>query len=142
MEINFEELYNVFKAKSAWDSNYKKEYTLFNGIKKLIDVEAIKAIYPKNLFVEEENLKVIILTDTSICLFELLDSNKLNGFCTSRGSIGSLNIDMDCEYRGNNQLEIKFYDKESIILNGEKDTNEYYRDKMNEKIREIFKELS
>ncbi|WP_039245731.1 DUF3908 family protein [Clostridium novyi] len=142
MEIKFEELYNAFRARSSWEPRYKKEYILFKKIKELIDINEIKVFYPKNLFVKDENLKVVIITDVSIYLFELLDLNKMNGVCISRGSIANLNINMECEYRGNIQLEIKFYNQESIIFNGEKDTNEHYKDEMNEKIKEVFKELS
>ncbi|WP_313429845.1 DUF3908 family protein [Siminovitchia terrae] len=132
--------YSIFKDQAAgW--GWEKTYYLITTIEKFANVESESVVfYPKNLFVDNENVEVYFFDNQKVTVFTGKEE------ASSVKTLYYRQIEsVEMEYKDiyyPSQLTVKFLNGQIIKLNSEVDTNNTWMNRFTKKIEDIFMKLN
>lgn len=142
MEINLEKLrsYSHYRFYSGSDPQARALKFMLDEIYSLIDINEIKIVYPKNLFIDSKQIEIYCFLYSGHMIKITSENNELKILSRYCKDIISLEHKINLN-TVSKSLMIQFSDGEAIELDSMNDTNLHHREKFDTLIVEIYKLL-
>jgi len=140
--IDYVEIKQYICGYRCFDDKARNYKAIFSNIEEFIDHSEIKFFYPKNLFLVDKDLEVYVFLDGKILRGRSLEESRIELKIFNLRDL----VDFKCECIDNREeyfhkITLKFENDEIIVFDSMTDTNESWKYKFDNQIKEIIKVL-
>lgn len=139
--IEYLEVRGHFETHKYEGEKSRQQWAIFYNIEEFINPNNISVFYPKNMFVEDENLEIYIFLERKILRGRIIDDGRIEIKVLFLKDIKDFIC--ECIYDGEyyHKLTFEFINGEIIELDSMLDTNFSWRNKFEKTIKEIIKKI-
>ncbi len=141
MKIDYVEIKGFFEGYRYHEPKSRKYSAMFHSIEELINSDDIKLFYPKNLFVDDKDLEVYIVLEGKILRGRFLDDNKIELRVLHLKDLKDFKCEGIYNEEGFQKIILQFKNGEEIVFNSMEDTNDNWKYKFKEHIKDVAKML-
>lgn len=139
MNLDFVGLKDYFDSERFSGQKPRKYSAIFSKIETVIDTGKIEMVYPKNLFLDDKDLEVYVVSGGKILSCILLDDKKIQLQILNLKDLKNFKCEGLYDEKGFRRITLEFGNDEVITFDSDEDTNDDWKSAFREHIKDLAK---